>query len=171
MQTPFLHRWLPAPLLSLSLVIIWLLLNQTLAAAHILFGAIIAIVIPKMTVRLRPPATQLRKPWVFLKLLSWSTLEILRSAVNVSKIILLRKQQSINSQFIKVPLDLKDPVGLAILSCLINSTPGTVWIEILPESHELSLHVFDLQDTQWWIDTIKQRYEQPLRDMFEQEPK
>ncbi|MBL4953526.1 Na+/H+ antiporter subunit E, partial [Neobacillus sp. YIM B02564] len=59
------------------------------------------------------------------------------------------------------------PFGLALLSCLINSTPGTVWVEILPESHQLALHVLDLHDEQWWIDTIKSRYEQPLIEIFE----
>ena len=52
------------------------------------------------------------------------------------------------------------------LSCLINSTPGTVWVEVLPEGHDLVLHVLDLHDEQWWIDTIKQRYERPLMEMF-----
>jgi multicomponent K+:H+ antiporter subunit E len=42
-----------------------------------------------------------------------------------------------------------------------------VWVEILPENHELLLHVFDLHDEQWWIDTIKTRYEQPIIEVFE----
>jgi multicomponent K+:H+ antiporter subunit E len=50
-------------------------------------------------------------------------------------------------------------------------TPGTVWVEILPERHELSLHVFDLHDQQWWIDTIRERYERPLIAIFESEEK
>ena len=54
-----------------------------------------------------------------------------------------------------------------LLDLLINSTPGTVWVEILPEGHQLVLHVFDLHDEQWWIDTIKQRYERPLIEVFE----
>jgi multicomponent K+:H+ antiporter subunit E len=73
----------------------------------------------------------------------------------------------VNSQFIKIPLDMRDPYGLAMLSCLINTTPGTVWVEILEEKHELVLHVFDLHDAQWWIDTIKERYEKPLIEIFE----
>lgn len=56
-----------------------------------------------------------------------------------------------------------------MLSCLINMTPGTVWVEIFPEQHELSLHVFDLHDRQWWVDTIKGRYERPLIKIFESE--
>lgn len=38
--------------------------------------------------------------------------------------------------------------GLAVLSCLINMTPGTVWVGILPERYELALHVFDLRAKQ-----------------------
>jgi multicomponent K+:H+ antiporter subunit E len=48
-------------------------------------------------------------------------------------------------------------------------TPGTVWVEILPERYELALHVFDLNDEAWWVDTIKTRYEQPLMLIFQTE--
>lgn len=164
-----MKRLLPSPLLTLALLIIWLLLNQTVAPLHVLFGLLLGLIIPRLTLPLRPTQTRLRKPWVLFRLLSWSLLEILRSCFNVSRIILFRKQQDLNSQFIRVPLDLKDATGLAVLSCLINSTPGTVWVEVLQDSHELSLHVFDLHDANWWIDTIKQRYERPLIEIFEQE--
>lgn len=164
------NRWLPSPVLSLTLLLIWLLLNQTVALVHILFGLLLAFAVPLLTASLRPAQTRLRKPLVLFRLLGWSTLEITRSCFNVSRIILFRRQQDLNSQFIRVPLDLRDPTGLAVLSCLINSTPGTVWVEVLPDTHELSLHVFDLHDASWWIDTIKQRYEQPLLEIFGQEP-
>ncbi|MEN3297271.1 MAG: multicomponent antiporter subunit, partial [Burkholderiales bacterium] len=85
----------------------------------------------------------------------------------VSRIILFARHADVNSQFIRVPLTMRDPYGLAMLSCLINMTPGTVWVEILPDGHTLSLHVFDLHDAGWWIDTIKTRYERPLIDIFE----
>ncbi|CAM5219802.1 Na+/H+ antiporter subunit E [Alishewanella longhuensis] len=164
-----MKSWLPSPLLTLALLVIWLLLNQTVAPLHIVFGLLLGLVIPRLTQALRPTQSRIRNPWALCRLLSWSFLEILRSCFNVSRIILFRKHHDLNSQFIRVPLDLKDATGLAVLSCLINSTPGTVWVEILSDSHELSLHVFDLHDASWWIDTIKQRYERPLIDIFEQE--
>ena len=86
---------------------------------------------------------------------------------SVGQLILLRHPDAVNSQFIRVPLDLRSPHGLALLSCLINSTPGTVWVDLLPERHELLLHVFDLHDEAWWIDTIKTRYERPIIEVFE----
>ena len=163
-----MSRWLPSPLLSIALLLIWLLLNQSLAPGHWLLGAALGIIAPVLARPLQPHgAARLRRPLALVRLLWMSGIEIVRSCFNVSQIILLRRTDRVNSQFIRVPLDLRSPHGLALLSCLINSTPGTVWVEILPDTHTLLLHVFDLHDEQWWIDTIKTRYEQPIIEIFE----
>ncbi|MDX3775267.1 Na+/H+ antiporter subunit E [Chromatiaceae bacterium AAb-1] len=161
-------RWLPSPLLSLALLVIWLLLNQSIDLGHILLGSMLAIAAPLLSQPLRPFKATISKPFTVIKLISWSLLEIIHSCFNVSRLILSSRYKGLNSQFIKVPLDLRDPSGLAVLSCIINSTPGTVWVEILQDTHELSLHVFDLHDADWWVNTIKTRYEKPLIDIFEQ---
>ncbi|WP_172116915.1 Na+/H+ antiporter subunit E [Halomonas hibernica] len=162
-------RWLPSPALSGALLIMWLLLNQSTVPAQVLLGSVLAIAAPLLARPLRPLApAPLRKPLVLARLLFMSMIEIIRSCFNVSRIILFNAK-GVKSQFVRVPLDLKDPYGLALLSCLINSTPGTVWVEQLPDSNDLALHVFDLHDEQWWIDTIKTRYEQPLIEIFEHE--
>ena len=158
-----MSRWFPSPLLSVALLIMWLLMNQSVAPGHLLLGALLAVFVPLWARPLRPMvAVRIKKPLVMARLLSMALVEIVRSCFNVSRIILFTKPDGLNSQFIRVPLDLKHPHGLALLSCLINSTPGTVWVEILPDSHDLALHVFDLHDEAWWVDTIKTRYEQPL---------
>lgn len=161
-------KWLlPYPVVSLTLCALWLLLNQALDPANILFGAALGIAVPLLSRRLQPLGyPRLRKPLVFARLVAMATVEIVRSCLAVCRIILFRDYNSVNSQFIRVPLTMRDPYGLAMLSCLINMTPGTVWIEILPERHELALHVFDLHDEAWWIDTIKTRYEQPIMQIF-----
>ena len=102
-----------------------------------------------------------------LRLLWLSAIEIVRSCFNVAQIIVLRRSADVNSRFIRVPLDLRSPHGLALLSCLINSTPGTVWVEILPDKHELLLHVFDLDDEAQFIQHFKHDYERPLMEIFE----
>jgi multicomponent K+:H+ antiporter subunit E len=163
-----MKRLLPFPYLSAVLLLSWLLLNQSVAALDVLFGALLAIVIPMLTRSLQPlPGARIRRPLLLLRLLSMALVEIIRSCFNVSRIILFANPKGVNSQFIRVPLDLRNPYGLAILSCMINTTPGTVWVEILPGTDDLALHVFDLHDAQWWVDTIKTRYEQPLIDIFE----
>lgn len=163
-----MKRFIPSPLLTLALLITWLLLNQTVAFAHILLGTALGIAAPLFARPLLPHGhARIRRPLALFKLLWLSLIEIVRSCFNVSRVILFARTDGLNSQFIRIPLDMKSPHGLAFLSCLINSTPGTVWVELLPDTHELVLHVFDLHDAQWWIDTIKTRYEQPLMELFE----
>jgi multicomponent K+:H+ antiporter subunit E len=164
-----MKRWFPSPLLSGCLLLLWLLLDQSVAPVTLLTGAALAIVLPLMARPFFQPIgfPRMRRPIVLLRLLAMAGVEILRSCFNVSRIILFARAEGLNSQFMRIPLDLHNPYGLALLSCLINCTPGTVWVEILPDGHELNLHVFDLHDEQWWIDTIKNRYERPLIDIFE----
>lgn len=161
-----MKKLFPWPVMSLLLLCIWLLLNQSMEPAQWLLGGLVAWLVPLWIQPLLTHRVRIYKPWVLLRLLGWALVEIVRSAIAVSSIILFRRSKNVHSEFIYIPLDLRDPHGLALLSCLINSTPGTVWVE-LTEQHELQLHVFDLQDEAWWIDTIKNRYERPLMDVFE----
>jgi multicomponent K+:H+ antiporter subunit E len=162
-----MKRWLPYPLVTLGLCVFWLLLNQDAGPGNLLLGAALGIAVPLLTRALLPLGyPRPRRPAAIAHLLAVSLREVVRSCFNVSRIILFADYKQVNSQFVRVPLDLRDPYGLALLSCLINMTPGTVWVEILPD-YELALHVFDLHDEEWWIATIKQRYEQPIIAIFE----
>ena len=162
-----MKRWLPFPRLSGALLLAWLVLNQSLSADQVLIAGVLAVVVPLLARPLLPPPyPRLARPAALVRLLAMASVEIVRSAFAVGRIILFTNPEGVNAQFIRIPLDLSNPYGLAMLSCLVNTTPGTVWVEILPE-RVLALHVFDLQDAQWWIDTIKQRYEQPLIEIFE----
>ena len=163
-----MKRLLPSPLLSLVLLLTWLLLNQSVEAAHLLLGSLLAIVAPLLARPLQPHGyARIHRPLALLTLLVKASVEIIRSCINVSRIILFSRPERLNSRFIRIPLDMQSPHGLAVLAGIINLTPGTVWVEILPDSHDLVLHVFDLHDTQWWIETVKQQYERPLMEIFE----
>ena len=163
-----MKRWFPTPLISIALLLLWLMLNQTIAPAHLLLGAIIGIAVPLLIAPLRPTPVRVSRPLTVVRLTIYSLIEILRSCFNVCTLILFRKDR-LNTQFIRIPLDLRDPHGLAVLACIINSTPGTVWVEIIPGSRDLALHVFDLHDADWWVDMIKTKLERPLIEIFEQE--
>lgn len=164
-----MKRWLPSPFMSATLMLLWLLLQQSMDPATLLPGAMLAVAVPLLTRPFFHPIgfPRITKPVLLLRLLATASMDIVRSCFNVSRIILFIGAEKLNSRFIRIPLELKNPYGLALLSCLINMTPGTVWVEILSEKYELVLHVFDLHDEQWWIDTIKTHYEKPLIDIFE----
>ncbi len=65
-----------------------------------------------------------------------------------------------------MPLELKDPAALAVLSCIITATPGSAWLEYSPAESTVLIHVLDLIDEQQWVDTIKRRYEDLLLEIF-----
>ncbi|MGD9944832.1 MAG: Na+/H+ antiporter subunit E [Burkholderiaceae bacterium] len=162
-----MKRWFPAPVLSVFLLLMWLLLNQTLEPAHWLLGAALGFALPLATRRLRPRVPRIRRPGAIVRLFFVVLYDIVKSNVNVAKVILGGRHRRETSGFMTIPLDLRDPHGLAVLSSIINSTPGTVWGELSPDRRLLMIHVLDLHDEQWWIDTIKNRYERPLRSIFE----
>ena len=66
-----------------------------------------------------------------------------------------------------IPLDLRNPYGLAALACIITSTPGTLWVDFDAAKGMLMIHVLDLIDENEWIQTIKGRYERLLLEIFE----
>src|SRR5690606_314221 len=114
--------------LSLFLLVMWLLLNQTLAAGHIILGAGLAIGGGLALTALEPPRIRLRHPRAILTLLFLVLHDIVRSNIAVARIILGPRQSSEISGFLNIPLELRAPYGLATLAIIITSTPGTLWV-------------------------------------------
>lgn len=153
---------------ALALLCLWLLLNDTLEPGHIVLGALIAVLLALSVVRMRPLQARLRRLPLVVKLIFTVLLDIIRSNIGVARVILgLVRDHEVKSGFLEIPLDLRDPHGLAGLAMIVTSTPGTVWVELTPDGSTLTLHVLDLRDEAALIRLIKQRYEQPLREIFE----
>lgn len=162
-----MRRCLPSPSLSLALFVVWLLLNQTLDAGTLLMAALLAVVVPLLTRSLRPATVRLRKPVVALRLTLRALGDMLYSALTVGKLLLTRRTEHINSSFVEIPLDVRDPNALAMLAMICCLTPGTAWGELSFDRSRLLLHVFDMKDETAFIHMIKTRYEAPLMEIFE----
>lgn len=157
-----------SPLLVLVLTALWLLLNQTLAVGQILLGLVLALGLAHAASALRPLHARLHRLDVAALLVLVVIGDIVRSNIAVARLILgLAGRREVRSGFLQIPLDLRDPHGLAALAVIVTSTPGTVWVGLSPDNDALTLHVLDLQDEAEWIHLIKHRYEQPLRRIFE----
>lgn len=161
-----IRRWLPHPLLSALLVLIWLIFNQSVAPGTVLPGVAFGIVLGRMFDLLDPPKARLRHYPLLLRLFVRVVLDIVRSNLAVARIVLFGKRP-MHSGFVAIPLQLTDRYGLAVLSCIITSTPGTIWVSYDSSANILLIHVLDLVDEAGWIDSIKQRYERPLLEIFQ----
>ena len=162
-----MKRLLPFPFLSLALLVLWLLLNQTTALGQFLIGCVLALVGGWTLATLQLPSARVRRPSALLRLVGLVSLDIIRSNIAVGRIILGFRRRQRSSGFVKIPLDLRDSYGLALLACIITSTPGTLWVNFDKQNGLLMIHVLDLIDEGEWIRTIKGRYERPLLEIFE----
>lgn len=162
-----MRRLLPFPLLTLLLLAMWLLLNETLAIEHVFIGALLALGAGLAYRRLQQPLARGRRVHVALQLLGAVLWDIVRSNIAVARIILGLGARGTTSGFLEIPLSLRHPTGLAVLACIITATPGTAWAEYDSTRGILTLHILDLVDEAAWIETIKGRYERRLREIFE----
>ncbi len=155
------------PLLEILLLIMWLVVNQSLVLHHWLLGLLFALPIGRLVRTLRPRTARVRRLDQAL-ILCWHVFcDVVRSNFAVGRIILGTVRQQPKVGFLDIPLELRDPHGLAALSIIITATPGTVFAGHDPDSNVLTLHVLDLQDEDAWLHTIKHRYERPLMEIFE----
>lgn len=159
----YLHR-LILPLLLLAL---WLLLNDTLSPGQFALGAVLSLLLGWAAMALRPLQAYPKKPLVAIKLIWHVAVDIFHSNIAVARIIWQGRRVQHTPGFVKIPLRIRDPHGLAALACIVTYTPGTVWSDFSEEDGQLVLHVLDLKDESQWLHTIQHRYERPLMEIFE----
>ncbi|EPX57622.1 Na(+) H(+) antiporter subunit E [Cystobacter fuscus DSM 2262] len=162
-----MRRLLPSPALSVALLLLWILLMQSLSAGTLVLGAALAVFWPAVTLGLRPTPVRLRRPLVMVRLFCRVVLAMLRSNAEVAWMILTRRSRGIRSGFVLIPLELRDPNGLAVLAMIVTFIPGTVWAQLSADNRVLLLHVLAMQSDAELVAFIKQHYERPLREIFE----
>lgn len=161
-----MSRVLPYPLLTAALVLMWMLLNS-FSLGQLLLGTAIAVAASRAMAPLEPSKPRLRGWRVIPKLAAIVTLDILLSNLAVAAIVLRGGRRRRVSGFVAIPLELRDRTGLAVLACIVTSTPGTAWIDYAPGSGVLLIHVLDLVDEKEWVHLIKSRYEALLLEIFQ----
>lgn len=160
-----MRTWFPYPLLSIALLLIWVLLNQSVAPGTLVMGTILAIGLGWVTLKLSPVRSHPRRILLMLRFGFSIALDVIRSNIAVAAVILRGRRRPPNSGFLTVDLDLDDENALALLACVMTATPGTAWLEYDRLRKSLLFHVLDMENERVWIDTVK-RYEAALKEIF-----
>jgi multicomponent K+:H+ antiporter subunit E len=162
-------KYLPQPLISVTLFIVWLALNSTVHPAHILLAALLAIAIPLWTSRLTRMATgapKIKQPLTIIVLGIIVLIDIVKSNIIVARLILGR-EDNIHSAFVWVPLDVTDAYAKVALAGIITMTPGTLSADFSDDGKHLLVHAFHVTEPEALIADIKSRYELPLMEIFQ----
>ncbi|NEN75125.1 Na+/H+ antiporter subunit E [Pelistega sp. NLN82] len=159
-----LFFWLP---MTIFLTLIWLLLANAITLGQFLLGGFFSFIFVSLSLRIRPDLAYPRRISVMIKLAFRVIIDIIKSNWNVGLLILQWRRKDFTSGYVYIPLEIRDPHALAFLACIITYTPGTVWSGLTEKDFILRLHVLDLRDESEWFDTIKNRYEKLLLEIFE----
>lgn len=161
-----LAHLVPFPVLSASLALTWLLLNAPLTPGTGLLALIVGLTVPAVMRALQPGPIHLKAPGTIVRLIGCVLYDMLRSNIDVARLILTQRTGARRTGFVTVELTLRHPVGLAVLAIILTGTPGTLWVQFDSNTGHLLIHVLDLQPEDDWPFRIKDRYEKPLMEIF-----
>ncbi len=162
-----MRRLFPSPYLSLAMFGLWLLLNQSLSPGHLLLATVLGVLGPIWSAPLRPSPVRLNRFPRAVRLTFVVGYDVIKSNFEVAWGGSTFNRTGPRSAFVRVPLDLRDPNGLAALAIIMTVIPGTVWSELAMDRSALLVHVFDVEDTEAWAAYFKSRYEAPLMEIFQ----
>ncbi len=157
----------PAPLASVVLFALWLALSRSTSAGTLLLALAFAVGVPILTASLRPKRVHVRRPLVVLRFIALVGYDVVRSNFEVAWGVIAWRWRRPRAMFVIVPLELRDPVGLAALAMVTTVVPGTVWSELALDRSALLLHVWNVEEERAFVARFKDRYEKPLREIFE----
>lgn len=160
------RKWLPHSALSLFMWLLWLLMVNDISPGHMVLGAILAWLIPYLTQGFWPESTVLNKPWVALRFVCVVLWDII-IANGVLAVRILGPEKKLQPAFMIFPLDIEQDLAITILASTISLTPGTVSADLSTDRRTLLIHVLHVDDIDSSIADMKQRYEAPLKEIFE----
>ncbi|MGE0159803.1 MAG: Na+/H+ antiporter subunit E [Gemmatimonadales bacterium] len=162
-----LAKLLPAPLTSAALFVLWLVLSRSISPGQVTLGLGLAFAVPLVVSGMRPTETRGRRPLVVVRFILRVVRDVVVFNFEVARDVIAWRRRRPQSRFVVVPLELRDPLGLAVLAMVTTIVPGTVWTELALDRTALRLHVWDVRDEAAFIARYKARYEKPLTEIFE----
>ncbi len=158
-------RWLPHPTLSGLLLLLWLLLFNTISPGHILLGAAFAIGLPLLNRQFWSEAPRVAHWLTLAKFIAVVLADIVIANISVSRLI-LGPNARLHPGVVAVPINMENPFAITLLASTVSLTPGTVSAEVSDDRRVLEVHCLDLEDASALVNTIKERYEAPLKEIF-----
>jgi len=162
-----LKKLLPQPALTAALIVVWLLLLNDLTFGGLVLALAIGLAIPIFTSRFWPDRPRIRWGPAMIGYALVVLWDIVVANFEVAYVIVFRKNASLRSGWLVVPLELRSPEAISVLAATISLTPGTVSSDVSADGQALLVHALDAADHEAVVGRIKSRYEARLLRIFE----
>ncbi len=161
-----LRKLFPHPLLSATLVLIWMMLTNSLAYGSFVMACILGTGIPLLTAAYWPDRPRIRRPLSLMAYVVLVVWDVIVANVQVAWIILFLPSDKIRSAWIVVPVELTSPEAISLLAGTITMTPGTLTADMSSDGKVLLIHALHAPDPASVCADIKSRYEARLKRIF-----
>jgi len=148
------------------MLVLWLLLVNEINGGQLILGGILAWAIPWLTQSFWPESMTMRKPLVAIKFVAVVLWDIVIANL-VLVVLILGPRRKLQPAFMILPLDIEQDFTITALASAISLTPGTVSADFNKDGGYLLIHGLHVTDVDAAIANMKQRYETPLKEIFE----
>ena len=124
-----------------------------------------AIAIPLLVNGMRDEHPKILKPWKAILYVLMVMKDIVVANVEVA-LWIIGPVKKLKPSFVAIPINIQSDLGITILASTVSLTPGTVSAEVSEDKQWLYIHALHLDNENELIETIKQRYEQPIKEIF-----
>ncbi len=155
----------PMPFHSLLLFVVWLLLNNSISAGHMVLAIFFAVTIPLLVNSMRDEHPKILKPWLAIRYVLMVLKDILVANVEVA-LLIIGPIKKLKPGFVAIPINIDSDLGITILASTVSLTPGTVSAEVSKDKAWLYVHSLHLDDEAELIKSVKLRYEKPIKEIF-----
>ena len=156
----------PHPLLSVTLLLVWVALANEVSTGSIALGLVLGLVVPVATGPFWPDRPRVGRP---LKIVEYTLVvlyDIVVANLQVARLILMVPNDRLRSRYVTIPLELTSPEAITVLAGTITMTPGTLSAELAADGRALLVHGLDVPDPEALVAEIKSRYEARLLEIF-----
>lgn len=158
------RQWGSHPILTVLIAVSWMALMHSIEIFHVVAGLCIGLVIPRLIQPFlgMPHRVNWLKALLFSRIVLW---DIVMSNITVARLVLGRLDH-MKPLWIPVPLASAHPTVNALFATIITTTPGTVSAVIDEQHAVIWVHALNCDDADAAAADMKQRYEQPLLEIF-----
>jgi multicomponent Na+:H+ antiporter subunit E len=151
-------------MLNFFIALLWMFLTISFNASTFIVGFLLGALMLWITKGFFPGRFYMNRVWAVIKLISLFLKELVMANIQVLFLI-VQPKMPIKPAIFALPTVLEKDWEITLLSNLITLTPGTLVIDISPDSKTLYIHALHYDDADEAIDSIKNTFEKAIQEV------
>jgi len=151
-------------MLNFFIALLWMFLTISFNASTFIVGFLLGALMLWITKGFFPGRFYMNRVWAVIKLISLFLKELVMANIQVLFLI-IQPKMPIKPAIFALPTVLEKDWEITLLSNLITLTPGTLVIDISPDSKTLYIHALHYDDADEAIDSIKNTFEKAIQEV------